>query len=282
MRLRLRRTRFDDFDPSTTLGYEHTDPDFDASWSMIAPARRLVRSHRRVSQYRRPVAALTVALSLSAALTATMMNIGPHRSSEIAGTFVSGNDGLGDLERITGEIEADLQRRSRERADRQTRESTPSREPVRGAESVDLAVRPPTWVNPVPGARVSSCYGPRGGRLHAGVDLSAPTGTLIRAVGAGRVVQTGWGLRGLGYSVVIKHAGGQMTLYGHMSKVLTRVGQTVKTGAVIGRVGSTGHSTGPHLHLGWGRASSLGDLFNNLVNPAIELKKRGVLLPRCI
>jgi len=106
----------------------------------------------------------------------------------------------------------------------------------------------PAWVSPMPGAEITSCFGPRWGVMHAGVDLAAPENTPIHAVGAGTVVETGWAFSGYGISVVVDHGNGYLTHYAHMNKVAVKVGQKVAPGQRIGFEGSTGDSTGPHLH----------------------------------
>ena len=95
--------------------------------------------------------------------------------------------------------------------------------------------------------RVTSEFGPRWGRMHYGIDIGAGTGTPIRAAKAGKVVQAGW-MGGYGNAIVIDHGGGFSTLYGHQSRLGSSNGQSVSQGQVIGYVGSTGNSTGPHLH----------------------------------
>jgi murein DD-endopeptidase MepM/ murein hydrolase activator NlpD len=85
-------------------------------------------------------------------------------------------------------------------------------------------------------------------RLHAGLDFSAPTGTPIYATSDGVVQQAGFNTDGYGNKVVINHGYGFQTLYAHMVRVKAKVGQSVKRGEVIGYVGSTGKSTGSHLH----------------------------------
>ena len=84
-------------------------------------------------------------------------------------------------------------------------------------------------------------------RFHAGLDLAASAGTPIVAAADGRVVGAGW-RGGYGQQVEIAHAGGVDTLYGHMSRIAAHAGELVRKGQVIGYVGSTGLSTGPHLH----------------------------------
>ena len=84
-------------------------------------------------------------------------------------------------------------------------------------------------------------------RLHAGVDIGAPTGQSIIAAAAGRVVSAGW-RGGYGLAVVIDHGGGLATLYAHQSRLHVGSGEVVSAGQQIGEIGSTGQSTGPHLH----------------------------------
>ena len=100
----------------------------------------------------------------------------------------------------------------------------------------------------MPGAENTSCFGQRWGVLHAGLDLAAPENTPIHAAGAGTVVEAGWAYSGYGISVVIDHGNGYLTHYAHQNKVAVKVGQKVSAGQLIGYEGSTGDSTGPHLH----------------------------------
>jgi murein DD-endopeptidase MepM/ murein hydrolase activator NlpD len=83
--------------------------------------------------------------------------------------------------------------------------------------------------------------------MHTGLDFRASTGDPARATAAGKVVNAGWS-GGYGQMVEIDHGNGLSTRYGHLSKILVKVGDAIKIGQVIGEVGSTGRSTGPHLH----------------------------------
>ena len=85
-------------------------------------------------------------------------------------------------------------------------------------------------------------------KMHSGIDFTAPTGTPIYATGNGRVVPAPDGASGYGNHVVIDHGFGYKTLYAHMYKSKVRMGQVIKRGQLIGYVGNTGLSSGPHLH----------------------------------
>lgn len=102
--------------------------------------------------------------------------------------------------------------------------------------------------------RITSGYGwrknpftGRGSEFHAGVDVAAAYGTRIVATGAGRVTFAGW-RAGFGYTIVINHGFGYTTMYAHCSSITVKVGQEVKRGEMIGRIGRSGRSTGPHVH----------------------------------
>ena len=95
---------------------------------------------------------------------------------------------------------------------------------------------------------LTSGYGWRWGRMHKGIDIAAPVGTPILAAAPGVVVTAGWNSGGYGNLVEVQHADGSLTLYAHNNRILVRRGQEVAQGQQISEMGSTGQSTGPHLH----------------------------------
>jgi murein DD-endopeptidase MepM/ murein hydrolase activator NlpD len=102
------------------------------------------------------------------------------------------------------------------------------------------------FIWPVSGTVVSG-FGMRWGRMHEGIDITAPSGTSIWAAADGTVIHSGW-LGGYGNLVVVDHGNGLATAYAHASAIFVGVGQTVSQGETIALVGSTGDSSGPHLH----------------------------------
>ena len=95
---------------------------------------------------------------------------------------------------------------------------------------------------------LTSSFGKRNGRKHEGIDIAAPKGTPICSAADGEVVFSGWGPTGYGKMVIIKHQHHLTTVYAHNSKILVKKGVRVKQGQKISLMGSTGRSTGPHLH----------------------------------
>ena len=125
------------------------------------------------------------------------------------------------------------------------------------------------WVTPLPAGSYSVSQPFHSG--HNGIDLAAATGTKVMAPAAGKVVQAGWepaGSFGGGNQVNIMHPGGILTWFAHLSSIAARVGQQVAKGRTLGGVGSTGNSTGPHLHymIETGSSGALGS--GTWINPA--------------
>jgi murein DD-endopeptidase MepM/ murein hydrolase activator NlpD len=106
---------------------------------------------------------------------------------------------------------------------------------------------PDVYVLPLRSYTLTSKFGPRWERQHTGIDLAAPGGTPYYSIANGRVIMARY-YGGYGYCIMIDHGGGVVSLYGHSSQMLVKEGQTVQAGEMIGKVGTTGHSFGTHLH----------------------------------
>jgi murein DD-endopeptidase MepM/ murein hydrolase activator NlpD len=132
------------------------------------------------------------------------------------------------------------------------------------------------YVFPTSG-HISSCFGYRWGRLHAGVDIGAPIGTNIYAATAGVVARTG-PATGFGQAVYIRGDDGTVTVYGHVNQDFVRTGEHVVAGELIAEVGNRGHSTGPHLHF---EVHPSGRMYSGQVNPMPWLRARGVDVRGC-
>ncbi|NEP59045.1 MAG: peptidoglycan DD-metalloendopeptidase family protein [Symploca sp. SIO2G7] len=115
---------------------------------------------------------------------------------------------------------------------------------------------------------ITSGYGMRWGRMHKGLDIAAPIGTPIVAAAPGVVVTAGWNSGGYGKLVEIQHPDGSQTLYAHNNRILVQRGQRVAQGQQISEMGSTGYSTGPHLHF------EVHPSGRGAVNPMAYLPKR--------
>ena len=108
--------------------------------------------------------------------------------------------------------------------------------------------RSPIWLKDPVRAGIGDRFGPRGNRFHTGLDYPAATGTLVTAAGRGVVAFAGWDSGGYGNTVVIEHPLGVRSLYAHLSRIGVNRGTSVAAGSIVGRVGTSGVSTGPHLH----------------------------------
>lgn len=130
-----------------------------------------------------------------------------------------------------------------------------------------------TW--PVPGVTyISSDYGPRicpyhGVEIHSGIDIAGSAGKAVVAAEDGKVVLAGWN-GSYGKCVIISHGSGLYTLYGHLSVISTNNGSNISAGKQIGKVGSTGNSTGPHLHF---EVRKGANSYSNHTSPWPYLKK---------
>ena len=113
--------------------------------------------------------------------------------------------------------------------------------------------------------KLTSRFGRRWGRMHKGIDIAGPIGTPINAAADGTVISAGWNSGGYGNLVEVKHSDGTTTRYGHNSRLSVTAGQTVRQGQQLAEMGSTGHSTGSHLHF------EIRPTGGNAVNPIAHL-----------
>ncbi|MCB5179385.1 M23 family metallopeptidase [Streptomyces antimicrobicus] len=143
-----------------------------------------------------------------------------------------------------------------------------------GGSTQSGAVSGAGFVAPVSGG-ISTAYRASGAMWssghHTGVDFIAASGTSVKAVGAGTVVTAGWG-GAYGNEVVVRHADGRYSQYGHLSRLSVSVGQTVSAGQQLGLSGSTGNSTGPHLHF----EIRTGAGYGSDIDPLAYLRSKGV------
>jgi murein DD-endopeptidase MepM/ murein hydrolase activator NlpD len=139
------------------------------------------------------------------------------------------------------------------------------------AEAAAIEAARPKAVLPVDGARLTSGYGGRWGTFHYGIDLAAPMHTPEYAAVDGVVLRAG-SASGFGLAVYILHENGDVTVYGHMDKILVKPGQYVEAGETIALLGNRGQSTGPHLHFEVHQGGEDGER----INPVTWLNARGV------
>ena len=116
-----------------------------------------------------------------------------------------------------------------------------------GTASASIPATGASFMRPITGGTITSVYGRRSSGFHTGLDIADSTGTPIYASASGTVVTAGWS-GGYGQLVVIDHGNGYQTYYAHCSSIYVSVGQTVSQGQNISALGSTGNSTGPHVH----------------------------------
>ncbi|WP_076261601.1 M23 family metallopeptidase [Intrasporangium flavum] len=105
------------------------------------------------------------------------------------------------------------------------------------------------WVNPLSGYTLTSGFGWRWGKMHPAQDLAVATGTPVHALSSGTVVFSGWSTEGYGYMVKIRYWDGTVSWMAHNSRLVVSVGEEVEPGQLVSYSGSTGNSTGPHVHL---------------------------------
>jgi murein DD-endopeptidase MepM/ murein hydrolase activator NlpD len=166
--------------------------------------------------------------------------------------------GAGMVALVTGTVLPDMPESSNlalvdattanEAADRIKAVERASRSDTRGVGASAEQSAPDVYVLPLRSYTLTSKFGQRWGRLHAGIDLSSPEGTPYHAVARGKVILARYN-GGYGNCIMIDHGGGVVSVYGHSSSLMVKEGQVVEAGQPIGRIGNTGYSFGSHLHL---------------------------------
>lgn len=173
------------------------------------------------------------------------------------------------------QAEAEAKQRAAEAKAKAEARAKAEREAAERAAREEERKRLNTFVSPLSDTYVSTQYHAGGGMWssgsHTGIDFHASSGTEVHAVGLGTVVEAGYG-GAYGNNVVIKHADGTYTQYGHMSSLSVSVGQQVTPGQKIGLSGSTGNSSGPHLHF----EARTGADYGSDIDPVAYLRSHGV------
>ncbi|MEU7552293.1 M23 family metallopeptidase [Streptomyces sp. NPDC044571] len=180
-----------------------------------------------------------------------------------------------DAAAAKAKAEADAKARAAEAKQKAEEKAKAEREAAERAAREEERKRLNTFVSPLDESYISTQYHAGGGMWssgsHTGIDFHAASGTSVHAVGFGTVVEAGWG-GAYGNNVVIKHNDGTYTQYGHMSSLSVSVGEQVTPGQQIGLSGSTGNSSGPHLHF----EARTGAKYGSDIDPVAYLRQHGV------
>ncbi|MEU8827981.1 transglycosylase family protein [Streptomyces sp. NPDC048636] len=179
-------------------------------------------------------------------------------------------------QRLTLDTQGGEHRAAQAKPQPQQKQQSPQKQrtDAKKATGSDSAARS-SFTTPVASTQLGTAYGVAGSSWssghHTGADFPVPVGTTVRAVGPAEVVAAGWG-GSYGYQVVLRHSDGMYSQYAHMSALSVQVGQAVKGGQQIGSSGSTGNSTGPHVHF----EVRTGPDYGSDVNPLSYLRAKGV------
>ncbi|WP_037856718.1 M23 family metallopeptidase [Streptomyces sp. NRRL S-340] len=246
---------------------------------------RATGKHRRPGRVQRTTARAAGVAALTTTGVIGTLAASPALAAETpapADTGLTPVVSLGDTvaERVDAQAAAQLEAARHKQAEEAARKRA-AEQAKKAREAKERAAREAerkrlnTFVPPITGSYVSTGY-KTGGSLwssgsHTGIDFHAASGTAVHAVGAGTVVQTGWG-GAYGNQIVIRMADGMYTQYGHLSSIGVSVGQQVVPGQQIGLSGATGNVTGPHLHF---EARTAPD-YGSDVDPIAYLRKHGV------
>ena len=232
---------------------------------------------RRSAVARRRPAALLAALvvgGLAAAVVGTQAIPTAGAEEPLSVTVLLGSDAEGMLEPELSPQEAITEVEAQARLDEvaaSRAQRAAEAEAAEAAAEADAEAARPKAVMPIDGARMTTCYCMRWGTMHWGIDLAAPKLTPEYAAEDGVVLRAG-AATGFGYAVYILGVSGDVTVYGHMEKILVDAGDVVSAGDTIALLGSRGQSTGPHLHF----EVHKGGLDGKRVDPVAWFEARGL------
>jgi murein DD-endopeptidase MepM/ murein hydrolase activator NlpD len=232
-------------------------------------SHRFARRSRNTGQHRRPTLLLGALIAGGLAAGVVGFHGTPSASAQPTSVLAAQEEALSTGEDSTealpqasiteAEAQARLQQVAASRAAR-----------AEAAQAAAEAARPKA-VLPVNGARMTTCFCMRWGTMHWGIDLAAPMLTPEYAAMDGVVLRAG-AASGFGLAVYILHENGDVTVYGHMEKILVDVGQYVQAGDTIALLGQRGQATGPHLHF----EVHQGGINGTRIDPVPWLRARGV------
>lgn len=246
------------------------------SWTTEGDAPPVIRSHRAPRSRAARRAPLTFALAFVVGLLSAV-GIAQRDTSQLTSWQNPEPEHIIAMAELPDQIlddPAPERQAAAERADRSQRRAVTK--PQRSMQPVGAR-----WVAPLVGKlKTTSCYGMRRGEMHQGLDLDGETGDTVRSVGVGRVVQAGTRFGGAGITVAIQY-GDTLVLYAHLSRTSVSVNAMVKAGQKVGEMGSTGNSTGSHLHLGVSKTRTLSKFWDRTINPVPWLEARGIPVPGC-
>ena len=239
-----------------------------------APAVPAGRARTRRTVARRRPAALLAALvvgGVAAAVIGTQSVAASGAGQTVPVAELLGSDAEGVIEPELSPHEAITEVEAQARLDEVTASRAQRAAAEQAAAEAAAEAARPKAVMPINGARFSSCFCSRWGTFHWGIDLAAPMHTPEYAAGDGVVLRAG-AASGFGLAVYILHENGDVTVYGHMDKILVKPGQYVEAGETIALLGNRGQSTGPHLHFEVHQGGENG----TRIDPLPWLAERGV------
>jgi murein DD-endopeptidase MepM/ murein hydrolase activator NlpD len=218
------------------------------------------------------VAGLGLAADPSAVAAAAANRSGARSSRDLArdaktlivSASIAGNETAAEAKAKADEAAAEAAAQAKAKAEAAAKAKAEAKK-----RAIALAHR---WVKPLSGYTLTSGFGFRWGKMHPAQDLACPVGTPVHALSTGKVIFAGWSNEGYGYMIKIQYWDGTVSWMAHNSRLLVSLGDTVVPGQTVSYSGSTGNSTGPHVHL----EIHPGD--GSAVAPRTWLAKRGVYL----